>query len=199
MAEAKKSRITPEFRVSFANVFRPQAPLPGSRPDAKPKYGVTALFAFPPEDPRLAAMKAEAQAAAVEKFGEKLKDPAFAKRLRSPFRDQGEKSFEGYVPGNVFVNMTSSQKPGLVDADVQTIIEEAQFYSGCYAVASYNAFAYDTAGNVGVAFGLNNIQKTRDGEPLGGRTRPENDFVAAAPVAGAAGAAAPKTAGNIFG
>lgn len=181
---------TPEFRVSFANVFRPQPPLPGAAPGAKPKYGLTGLFEMKLDDPRLAQMKADAQAAAVEKFGDKLKDPNFVKRLRSPFRDQGEKSFEGYVPGHVFVNMTSSQRPGLVDENVQTIIEESKFYSGCYAIASYNAFAYDTAGNVGVAFGLNNIQKTRDGEPLGGRTRPEDDFKPAAKPAGAADASA---------
>jgi ssDNA-binding protein len=173
--------ITPEFRVSFANVFRPQAPIAGSKADAKPKYGLTMLFG---KDADLTALKQAAHAAAVEKFGDKLKDPNFAKRLRSPFRDQGEKTFEGYVAGCVFINATSSQRPGLVDSQVQLIIEEAQFYSGCYAIASVNAFAYDTAGNVGVAFGVNNIQKLRDGDPLGGRTRPEDDFKPAAAPAG---------------
>lgn len=172
--------ITPEFRVSFANVFRPQAPLPGSRPDAKPKYGLTMLFA-PGAD--LSRLKAAAAAAAQEKFGKRLQDPAFAAKLRSPFRDQGEKTFEGYVKGAIFINATSQQRPGLVDAQVQPIIEESQFYSGCYAIASVNAFAYEQLGNVGVAFGVNNIQKVRDGEPLGGRTRPEADFKPVAPAA----------------
>ncbi|GAY71780.1 ssDNA-binding protein, partial [Streptococcus canis] len=31
-------------------------------------------------------------------------------------------------------------------------------------------------GNKGIACGLNNLQKLRDGEPLGGRTRAEDDF-----------------------
>lgn len=186
MATAPQKLFTPKFRVSFANVFRPQAPLPGTPAGAKPKYGLTMLFA---KDADLTALRQAAHAAAVEKFGDKLKDPAFQKRLRSPFRDQGEKTFDGYVAGAVFINATSSQKPGLVDQDVNPIIEESQFYSGCYAIATVNAFAYDTAGNVGVAFGVNNIQKVADGEPLGGRTRPEDDFRPAAQPAGAASSA----------
>ncbi len=184
---ANEKLITPEFRVSFAHVFHPQDPLPGAAATAKPKYGLTMLF---PKGADLSGLKAAAAAAASEKFGDRLKDPNFAKRLRSPFRDQGEKAFEGYEPGAIFINATSSQRPGLVDGNVQPIIEESQFYSGCYAIASVNAFAYDTAGNVGIAFGVNNIQKRRYGEPLGGRTRPEDDFVPAAGGAAATGQAA---------
>ncbi len=31
-------------------------------------------------------------------------------------------------------------------------------------------------GNKGIACGLNNLQKIRDGEPLGGKSHPEDDF-----------------------
>ncbi len=31
-------------------------------------------------------------------------------------------------------------------------------------------------GNKGIACGLNNLQKIRDGEPLGGKSRAEDDF-----------------------
>lgn len=184
---ANASLITPKFRVSFANVFRPQPPMAGSKPDAKPKYGLTMLF---PKDADLSALKHAAHMAAVEKFGDKLKDPNFAKTLRSPFRDQGEKQHEGYVPGCIFVNATSAQRPGLVDQNVQPIIEESQFYSGCYAIASVNAFAYEQMGNRGVAFGVNNIQKVGDGEPLGGRVRPEAEFKPVEGAAAPAGASA---------
>lgn len=198
--------ITPEFRVSFPNVFKAQAPLQAG---GKSKYGITMLFA---KDADLTKLKAAAQLAAQEFFGNRLtdatpvdpKDPtkgtkgqALAKRLRSPFRDQGEKIFEGYVAGNVFVNATSERRPGLVDANVQPIIDESQFYAGCHAIAEVNAFVYDQAGNVGVAFGVNNIQKVRDGEPLGGRPRPEDVFKPATPAAGTAGDAA--DAAKLFG
>lgn len=171
--------ITPEFRVSFPNVFRTAKPMAGATGD--PKYGLTALFK---KGEDISALKAAAEEACIEKWGPKDKWP---KNLRSPFRDAGEKEFDGYVEGAIFINATSKQRPGLVDANMNDIIDETEFYAGCYARASINAFAYDTAGNRGVAFGLNNVQKLRDGEPLGGRTRPEDDFEPVAEGAGAGG------------
>lgn len=176
--------ITPEFRVSFPYVFRPSKPMAGSTNE--PKYTLTMLF---PKDADLSKLKAAAADAAKEKWGDKI-----PKGLRSPFRDQGEKEFPGYEAGCTFITATSKQRPGLVDAKVQDIIEERDFYAGCYARASIRAFAYDQAGNRGVAFGLQNVQKLRDGEPLGGRSRPQDDFE---PVADAGGGSS-SGAGAIF-
>ncbi len=67
-------------------------------------------------------------------------------------------------------------KPGLVDASLQAIIEPSEFYAGCYARATINAYAYDRNGNRGVAFGLRNIQKIKDGDSFGGGSKAENDF-----------------------
>jgi hypothetical protein len=175
---ASENLMTPEFRVSFPYVFRPSKPMAGSNND--PKYTVTMLF---PKGADLSALKAAAQAAAVEKWGA----GKLPKGLRSPFRDQGEKDFAGYEEGAVFVTATSKQRPGLVDQRVVEILEEKDFYPGCYARATVRAFAYDNAGNRGVAFGLQNVQKTRDGEPLGGATRATDDFQ---PVEGAAASGA---------
>lgn len=158
--------MTPEFRASFPNLFRPAKQMAGATGD--PKYTLTMLF---PKGADLAKLKAAAAEAAKEKWGDKI-----PKGLRNPFRDQGEKEFEGYEAGAVFITATSKQRPGLVDARVQDIVEERDFYPGCYARATVRAFAYDQAGNRGVAFGLQNVQKLRDGDPLGGRTRPSDDF-----------------------
>ena len=49
-------------------------------------------------------------------------------------------------------------------------------YSGCYARVSLNFYAFNSNGNKGVACGLGNIQKVRDGEPLGGRTNAADDI-----------------------
>lgn len=179
--------ITPEFRVSFPNVFRTAKPMAGATGD--PKYTLTMLFA---KDADLSKLKAAAKEAATEKWG--ADQAKWPKNLRQPFRDQGEKEFEGWEAGGIFITATSKQKPGLVDAQVQDIIEESGFYAGCYAKASVRAFAYDTAGNRGVAFGLGNVQKTRDGEPLGGRSMPTDDFE---PVAGGTSTAT-AGAGSIF-
>ena len=51
-------------------------------------------------------------------------------------------------------------------------------YSGVYARVSINFYAFNTNGNKGVACGLGNIQKVRDGEPLGGKTNAADEFEA---------------------
>ena len=43
-----------------------------------------------------------------------------------------------------------------------------------------NFYGFNSNGNRGIAAGLGNIQKLRDGEPLGGRTNAEDDFDAVA-------------------
>lgn len=188
MAESKNV-MTPEFRVSFAHVFKPQ---PAMDEGKDPKFGITMLF---PEGADLSDLKAAASAAAKAKWGDSIPD-----NMRSPFRDQGEKNLEGYVAGAVFMNATSKQRPGLVDADVQDIIDEADFYSGCYARATVNAFAYEARNktgavvNRGVAFGLNNVQKLRDGEPFSGRTKASEDFA----PAGGGEAEAATSANDLF-
>lgn len=174
---------TPEFRVSYPSVFQPKK----NDLNGKMEYSVVALFPFGKDDPKLADMKKMAEAAVVKKWGaDKSQWPA---NLKSPFRDQGERAKNvdgkrilpaGYEDGKVFVTLKAEQKPAVVDENVNTIIDPTQFYAGCYAIASINAYAYDQKGNRGVAFGLGNIQKWRDGDSLGGRTRPEDDFSAVA-------------------
>ena len=46
----------------------------------------------------------------------------------------------------------------------------------CYGRASITFYAFNSNGNKGIACGLNNLQKIRDGEPLDGHTRAEDDF-----------------------
>lgn len=64
----------------------------------------------------------------------------------------------------------------MVDANRQPIIERSELYSGVIGRASINFYAFNSNGNKGIACGLNNLQKLRDGEPLGGKSRAEDDF-----------------------
>ena len=63
-----------------------------------------------------------------------------------------------------------------MDALCQRIIDRSELYSGVYGRASINFYAYNANGNKGIACGLNNLQKIRDGEPLGGKAKAEDDF-----------------------
>jgi hypothetical protein len=74
------------------------------------------------------------------------------------------------------MNVSNKTKPGVVDAQVQPILDPTEVYSGCYARVSINAFPFNTSGNRGVSFGLNHVQKLGEGEPLGSITKAENDF-----------------------
>lgn len=176
------SLITPEFRVSYPALFKPSKPKDAPETQ-EPKYMVTMLF---PKGADLTALKKAAEQTLIEKFGaDKGKWP---KNMRNPFRDQGEvtdndgKLREGYVEGAVFIRASAKQKPGIVGPDAKTRIEdESDVYGGCWGRAQVRPFYYDVSGNKGVSFGLQNFQKTRDGESLGGRIKPEDAFE---PVAG---------------
>src|SRR5690606_15555514 len=78
--------------------------------------------------------------------------------------------------GHWVFNASASTKPGIVDRELNEILDADQIYSGMYARVSVNCFPYKNKGNVGVSFGLNHVQKIADGEFLGGRSRPEDDF-----------------------
>lgn len=49
-------------------------------------------------------------------------------------------------------------------------------YSGVKGRASISLYAFNSNGNKGIACGLNNLQKIADGDPLGGKSRAEDDF-----------------------
>ena len=56
-----------------------------------------------------------------------------------------------------------------MDADCNPILSRSEVYSGVYGRASISFYAFNSNGNKGIACGLNNLQKIRDGEPLGGK------------------------------
>lgn len=177
--------ITPEFRGAFVSVFKATA-MKG-QPDAAKKYSIRAVFA-PGAD--LSALKQAAKEAAAEKWGDKI-----PKVMRNPFRtnDELENPLVGVEDDAVVVTFSANEdrRPGVVDANLQDIIDEAECYSGAYYRAQVRAFAYETAGNKGVAFGLQNVQKLRDGEPMGGRMPASKAF-------GAVEGGSSKGAGSLF-
>lgn len=175
--------LTPEARFSFPSLFRPTKPK-NAKPEQKEKYGVTLLFK---KGEDLTILKEAVVEVLTEKFGTKDKWP---KNIRLPFRDQGDREYEGYEAGATFIGALSTQKPGVVNARNEYIEDESQVYPGCYGRATLRPFWYDNSGNKGVSFGLQNVQKTRDGEALGGRMRAEDEFdaVAGDPMSGGAAA-----------
>lgn len=106
-----------------------------------------------------------------DKFGGKI--PA---NLKTPLRDGDvdREDDEAYKDA-FFLNANSKVRPHVVDGEFNPL-DPTEFYSGCYGRVSLTFFAYNVNGNRGIAVGLQNIMKTADGEPLGGRSSAEDDF-----------------------
>lgn len=165
----KKRLVTPVFRVSFPQVFEAKAFNDGD----KPKYSVQMVW---PKGTDLSTIEDLVQETAKDFWGEKV-----PKNMRNPLRDGNtDREGQGIYIDATFANAASQFKPGLVDADVQPIIDQAEFYPGCYARATVTAYAYDNKGNRGVALGLQNLQKVKDGDRLDGAVSAESEFQAIA-------------------
>lgn len=164
--------------VSYPHLDTAQLPQDGK---GEAKFSMTLVFA-PGTD--LSELKKAAVAAAEEKYPGKGAEMLRIKQLRSPFRDDAEA--KDYPAGSIFINVRTKQKPGVVYSrpgpdgkhplpiPADKIREEV--YPGSFGRASLRAFAYDSNGNKGISFALNNFQKTGDGERLDGRVSAENEF-----------------------
>ena len=164
--------VTGTVRLSYANVWTPRAANEGS----EPKYSASIII--PKADTATVdAIKKAIEVAIQEgvgKFGGKIPPRT---TLKLPLRDGDEERPDDEAYKNAyFLNATSKLAPGIVDKHVQPILDHSEVYSGVYARVSLNFYAFNTSGNRGVACGLGNIQKIRDGEPLGGKTAPSADF-----------------------
>lgn len=176
MSKSSTSVITGQATLSYPHLDKAQPGMNGG----KAKYSATLVFA-PGTD--LSALEAAALAAAEEKWGGKAKEMFRTQAIRSPFRKDAEA--KGYPAGSIFINCRSETQPGTVtrfkDENGKPVAIpqdkiKTELYPGAQVRASVSAFAYDTSGNKGVSFALNNIQKIADGERLDNRVAAENEF-----------------------
>ncbi|MDD6826646.1 MAG: DUF2815 family protein [Oscillospiraceae bacterium] len=173
--ENKTKVITgPSTRMSYANLNEPKSINGGT-----PKYSVSLII--PKSDTKTVEKVKAAIQAAYEEGQSRLKGngksvPALSV-LKTPLRDgDTERPDDEAYANSYFINANSATKPGIVDAACNPILETSEIYSGFYGRASINFYAFNSNGNKGITCGLNNVQKLRDGEPLGGKSRAEDDF-----------------------
>lgn len=167
----------PETRWSFANVWQPKSINGGA-----PKYSVSLII--PKSDTETVAKLNAAIEAAYREGESKLKGNGRSvpplSSLKTPLRDGDiERPDDEAYANAYFVNANSPTAPGIVDASRQPIIDHNEVYSGVYGRASINFYAFNSNGNKGIACSLNNLQKMRDGAPLGGKSKAEDDFATA--------------------
>lgn len=164
-------------RWSYVNAWEPKSINGGA-----PKYSVSLII--PKSDTKTLEKIRAAIQAAYEEGQSKLKGNSRSvpvlSALKTPLRDgDAERPDDEAYANSYFVNANSGTAPGIVDADRNPILERSEVYSGVYGRASINFYAFNSNGNKGIACGLNNLQKIRDGEPLGGKSRAEDDFAEA--------------------
>lgn len=165
--------VTGRVRLSYCHLFEPHA----SFEKAEPKFSVVILV--PKSDKATIKKIQAAQQVALENGKHSKFNGSIPKNWKNTFRDgdvEADLDKNPEYEGHYFMSISNSQKPGIVDKNLQPILDQTEVYSGCYARVSMNAYPFNTQGNRGVSFGLSNVQKWADGEPLGSVTRAEDDF-----------------------
>lgn len=167
---SKKTRVVIPARFSFVNVWEPRSINGGD-----PRYSISVII---PKNDKATINKVlraieEAKKEGAARFGGRV--PA---NLKIPVKDGDiERPGDPGYKDSYFINASSYEPPQVVDAKVQPILNRSEVYSGCYGKVSLNFYAYSNKanGSRGIAAGLGNVQKLREGEPLG-RSSAEDDF-----------------------
>lgn len=163
--------ITDEVRLNFPELF-----VPKSFEGGPEKYSVTILI--PKTNTTLIekinqAVEEALEAGKVSKFGGKIPPRG---SLTLPLHDGDTEKEGNEYQGHYFLTARSKWKPEVVDASLQPIMSESEIYSGCYGRVSLTFYAFNKLSK-GVAVGLGNVMKTRDGERIGGSsTSAADDF-----------------------
>lgn len=177
--------ITPVFRASYANVWVARAMKEGD----EAKFTISMIFGKDETKPEeIKQIQDAIKAAIVEKWG--ADQAKWPRNLKTPLRDADKEDrtnpadpkFDKTYVNTFTMNANTKTQPGIVDANVQPILDQAEFYSGCYARASVTFQAYDKAGAKGVGCYLGNLMKVRDGDALAGNKPAAAEFASFAPA-----------------
>lgn len=169
--------VTGLSRLSYVHLNQPYAHQGGG----EAKFSVTVLV--PKTDTKTRAAIDAAIAAAtqlgIQKQWNGAKPPVIATPIYDGdgLRPNGE-AFGPECKGHWVFTASSKadRRPRVVDSAIQDILDPSELYSGIYGRVGVDAYPYNVSGKRGIAFGLTNVQKLMDGEPLGSVTTAEDDF-----------------------
>lgn len=164
------TKVVIPCRISFANIWEPKSINGGEE-----KYSVSCLV--PKGDkPTLTKIHKAVEAAKEDAKGKKW-GGKIPPNLKLPLRDGDiDRPEDENYAGHMFLNATSKDAPQIVDRKVQPILDPMECGSGDYCNVSVNFYGFAASGNKGVAAGLGNIQKVKDGERLAGKASAASDF-----------------------
>lgn len=159
--------ITPVARASYAHVWEKS-----QMPNGAMKYSISLIISK--DDPEIDRVRRSIEQAGIDKFG---KDKAkWPKPFWNPLRDGDEERVEEAYKNSYYLSPKSDRTVGVVGPDAKPIMDQDEFYSGCYCRASVNFYGFDNAGKRGVGIGLNNVMKVKDADRLDGKIAAEDEF-----------------------
>ena len=168
--------LTGEVRFSYISVITPRPPMNGG----EPKYEVTLLI--PKSDVATKADIDSAIQAAMNAAVNKTWGGVAPPNIVSPLHDGDGPRQDGTPYGEEcrgcwVITAHSKIKPQVVGIDnINTELAPNDIYSGMYGRATIRFYGYHVSGKKGIGCGLGNLLKTRDGEPLAGRSSAATDF-----------------------
>ena len=162
-------------RLSYVHLDKPYAQQPG----AEPKYSATILVPKTPDNRSKidAAIQAATQSA-IAKHGQAFPaNPITSVHDGDGLRPSDNQPYSDECHGCWVFTASSKQPVNVVDGNLQPILDPTQIYSGMYANVGITFFGYNNPSKKGIGVSLDNVQKLRDGDPLGAnRASVEDDF-----------------------
>lgn len=172
--------LTPIFRMSYPHLFETHY----NELAKRDQYDIVMLF--DKKDKTLLKPMYDLMAQVAKfRFGANIKG------LINPIKD-GDTSVNGSgalikeknptYEGMMVLNCWTKNKPGVASTQRDSkgklilIQDSDEIYGGCYGRAEINCYAYEKGQNRGIAFGLIHVQKVKDGDPFGNRSKPEDAF-----------------------
>ena len=178
--------LTGEVRLSYAQLTQPRANQRGEE-----RYSVTLLI--PKTDVATKAdIDASVQAAIQEAIGKVwngVQPPVLNDIVHDGdgVRQRSGLPYGDECRGHWVLTASSKIKPQVVGIDnINVSLDPHDIYSGMYARVTIRFYGFAVNGNRGIACGLGNVLKTRDGEPLAGGASAAADFAGIGQAAGAA-------------
>lgn len=184
MSEKLETRITigsEDFpvRFSYAYFFEARESDDEDEDTGEKKKFFSTMVLIPKDD--------KAVIAKINKLVQALVDDKFkgkSANLKLPLRD-GDQEYEekgDYLKGHYFFNCKSKVKPGVVGTETNDLTGKLEplgpdeIKSGDYGRIAVNFYSYEGKKAKGVAVGLGNVQKLKDGESLGNSRSADEDF-----------------------
>lgn len=179
VAAQDKIRLTVgPFVLSYPSLFVPKKKMneklqPGQQPTLKYSAELICYMDSPEAQAIYQKLAEAANAMCMQKFGKTFDSPMFKNK---PIRNLAEREkYEG-KPG-FFISAKSSQKPGVVVGNPPVLATDPDdLYAGCLVYADIAPGFYDSDGNKGINWYLNNVWKVGEGPRLSENHDPVSAF-----------------------